>query len=95
MSFTNMLNALDEFEISTPPHWQAILLQFYPHFSISSAHVSLCDLSSHATNPRAPVMCLQIMGLILAYIALMCIILFAYILVWFLMAVLRLLITFL
>jgi hypothetical protein len=40
-------------------------------------------------------MCLQIMGLILAYIALTCIIIFAHVLVWFLMAVLRLLITFL
>jgi len=52
-------------------------------------------LVSHATYPRAPSMCLQIMGLILAYIALTCIILFAHALVWFLMAVPRLLITFL
>jgi hypothetical protein len=47
---------------------------------------------SHTTYPRAPIMCLQIMGLILAYVALMCIILFAHALVWFLMAVLWLLI---
>jgi hypothetical protein len=40
-------------------------------------------------------MCLQIMGLILAYIALTCIILFAHALVWFLTAVPWLLITFL
>jgi len=32
-------------------------------------------------------MCLQITGLILAYVALTCIILFAYALVWFLTAV--------
>jgi hypothetical protein len=40
-------------------------------------------------------MCLQVTGLILAYIALTCIILFAHALVWFLTAVPRLLITFL
>jgi len=40
-------------------------------------------------------MCLQIMGLFLAYVTLMCIILFAHALIWFLIAVLRLLITFL
>jgi hypothetical protein len=40
-------------------------------------------------------MCLQVMGLILAYVALTCIILFAHALVWFLMAVLWLFITFL
>jgi len=39
-------------------------------------------------------MCLQIMELILAYVALTCIILFAHALVWFLMAVPWLLITF-
>jgi len=52
-------------------------------------------LSSHATYPCAPIMCLQITGLILAYVALICIILFAHALVWFLMAMLQLLITFL
>jgi hypothetical protein len=52
-------------------------------------------LSSHATYPHAPIMCLQIMGLILAYVTLTCIILFAHALVWFLTAVLQLLITFL
>jgi hypothetical protein len=38
-------------------------------------------LVPHATYPRAPSMHLQIMGLILAYIALTCIILFAHALV--------------
>jgi hypothetical protein len=45
--------------------------------------------------PRAPNMCLQITELILAYITLTCIILIAYALVWFLTAVLRILIMFL
>ena len=40
-------------------------------------------------------MCLQITGLILAYVALTCIILFVHALVWFLTAVPQLLITFL
>jgi hypothetical protein len=71
------------------------MLRFYPHFSIFFTHVTSRDLSSHATKPRAPVMCLQITGLILAYIALTCIILFAHVLVWFLTAVPWLLITFL
>ena len=71
------------------------MLRFYPHFSTFSTHVTSRAPSSHATNPRAPIMCLQITGLILAYVALTCIILFAHALVWFLTAVLRLLITFL
>ena len=57
--------------------------------------MTLRALSSHAIYPRAPIMCLQITGLILAYVALTCIILFAHVLVWFLMAVPRLPITFL
>jgi hypothetical protein len=40
-------------------------------------------------------MCLQITGLILAYVTLTCIVLFTYALVWFLMAMPQLLITFL
>jgi hypothetical protein len=71
------------------------MLQFYPHFSTFLTHVTSHALSSHVTYPCAPSMCLQITGLILAYVALMCIILFAHVLVWFLMAVLQLLITFL
>jgi hypothetical protein len=74
---------------------RGLVLQFYPHFSTFLTHVTSCALSSHATYPRAPVMCLQIMGLILAYIALTCIILLAHVLIWFLTAVLQLLITFL
>jgi len=72
-----------------------MLLQFYPHFSISLTYVPSRALSSHAIDPHVAVMCLQITGLILAYIALICIILFAHALVWFLMAVPWLLITFL
>jgi hypothetical protein len=71
------------------------VLQFYPHFSTFLTHVTSRAISSHATYPHAPVMCLQITGLIFAYVALTCIIVFAHIPVWFLMAVPRLLITFL
>jgi hypothetical protein len=71
------------------------MLRFYPHFSTFLTHITSCAISSHTTYPRASSMCLQIMGLILAYIALTCIILFAHVLVWFLTAVLWLLITFL
>ena len=71
------------------------MLQFYPHFSTFSTHVTSRALSFPRHSPRAPSMCLQITGLILAYIALTCIILFAHALIWFLTAVLRLLITFL
>jgi hypothetical protein len=66
------------------------MLQFYPHFSTFLTHVTLRAFSLHLPN-----MCLQVTGLILAYIALTCIILFIHILVWFLMAVPWLLITFL
>ena len=66
-----------------------------PPFFHFLAHVTLCALSSHATYPYAPVMRLQIMGLILTYIALTCIILFTHALVWFLMAMLWLPIMFL
>jgi hypothetical protein len=52
-------------------------------------------LVSHATYPCAPSMCLQITKLILAYVALTCITLFAHALVWLLTAVPQLLITFL
>jgi hypothetical protein len=38
-------------------------------------------LSFYATYSHAPVMCLQIIGLILAYIALTCMILFAHVLI--------------
>jgi hypothetical protein len=71
------------------------MLQFYPHFSLFSLTWLHVPLVSHATYPRAPSMCLQITGLILTYVALMCFILFAHALVWFLMAVPRLLIMFL
>ena len=71
------------------------MLRFYPHFSTFLTHVTSRALSSHATYPCAPIMCLQIMGFIFTYIALTCIILFAHVLVWFLTAVPRLLITFL
>jgi hypothetical protein len=71
------------------------MLQFYPHFSTFLTHVTLCALSFPCHLPCAPSMCLQIMGFIFAYVALMCIILFAHALVWFLTAVPRLLITFL
>ena len=71
------------------------MLRFYPHFSTFLTHMTSYALSSHATYPRAPIMCLQITGLILAYIALTCIVLFAHVLVWFLTAVPRLLIMFL
>ena len=81
--------------LSSMPFASAMMLQFYPHFSISLAHVPSCALSSHAIDPHAPIMCLQITGLILAYITLTCIILFAHAIVWFLIAVLQLLITFL
>jgi hypothetical protein len=66
-----------------------------PHFFTFLTHVTSHALSFPHHLPRAPSMCLQITGLILAYVALTCIILFAHALVWFLMAVLRLLITFL
>ena len=68
------------------------LLRFYPHFSTFLTHVT----SRAFSLPRhLPNMCLQVTGLILAYIALTCIILFVHVLVWFLTAVPRLLITFL
>jgi hypothetical protein len=65
-----------------------------PFFHFLHSCVLMCP-SSHAIKPRAPVMCLQITGLILTYVALMCIILFTHALVWFLMAVPQLLIMFL
>ena len=66
-----------------------------PPFFQFLTHMTPCALSSHIIYSHAPTMCLQIMGLILAYITLMCIIPFAHALVWFLMAVPRLLIMFL
>jgi len=71
------------------------VLRFYPHFSTFLTHETSRALSFPCHLPRAPSMCLQITGLILAYVALTCIILFAHALVWFLTAVPRLLITFL
>jgi hypothetical protein len=71
------------------------MLRFYPHFSTSLTHMTSCALSFPRHLPRAPSMCLQITGLILAYVALTCIILFTHALVWFLTAVPWLLITFL
>jgi hypothetical protein len=71
------------------------VLRFYPHFSTFLTHVTSRALSFPRHLPCAPSMCLQIMGFILAYVALTCIILFAHALVWFLMAVPRLLIMFL
>ena len=71
------------------------MLRFYPHFSTFLTHVTSRALSFPRHLPSAPSMCLQITELILTYIALMCIILFAHALVWFLTAMLRLLITFL
>jgi hypothetical protein len=71
------------------------LLRFYPHFSTFLTHVTSRAFSFPHHLPHAPSMCLQITGLILAYVALTCIILFAHVLVWFLTAVPRLLITFL
>jgi hypothetical protein len=65
-----------------------------PIFPFFLTHVTSYALSFPRHLPCAPSMCLQITGLILAYVALTCIILFAHALVWFLMAVLRLLITF-
>jgi len=66
-----------------------------PPFFHFLAHVTSYALSSHATYPNAPIMCLQITELILTYVALICIVLFAHVFIWLLMAVLRLLITFL
>jgi hypothetical protein len=66
-----------------------------PHFSTFLTHITLHALCSHTTYPHASIMCLQITELILAYITLTCIILFAHVLIWFLTAVLQLLITFL
>jgi hypothetical protein len=71
------------------------MLRFYPHFSTFLTHVTSRALSFPRHLPRAPSECLQIMGFILAYVALTCIILFAHALVWFLIAVPRLLIMFL
>jgi hypothetical protein len=71
------------------------MLRFYPHFSTFLTHVTSRALSFSHHLSRAPSMCLQITGLIFAYVALTCIILFAHVLVWFLTAVPRLLITFL
>ena len=68
------------------------MLRFYPHFSTFLTHVTSRAISFSCHLPN---MCLQVMGFILAYIALTCIILFAHILVWFLTVVPRLLITFL
>jgi hypothetical protein len=70
------------------------MLRFYPHFSTFLTHVTSRAISSSRHLPRAPGMCLQITGFILAYVALTCIILFTHILIWFLTAVPRLLITF-
>jgi hypothetical protein len=74
---------------------EGVMLRFYPHFSTFSTHVTARAFSFPRHLPRAPSMCLQITGFIFAYVALTCIILFAHILIWFLMAVPRLLITFL
>ena len=74
---------------------EGVMLRFYPHFSTFLTHMTSHALSFPCHLPRAPSMCLQITGLILAYVALTCIILFAHALVWFLTAVPRLLITFL
>jgi hypothetical protein len=74
---------------------EGVMLRFYPHFSTFLTHVTSRAFSFPHHLPHAPSMCLQIMGLILAYIALTCIILFAHVLVWFLMAMPQLLITFL
>jgi hypothetical protein len=71
------------------------MLRFYPHFSTFLTHVTSHALSFPRHLPRASNMCLQITGLILAYIALTCTILFVHVLIWFLTAVPRLLITFL
>jgi len=84
----------------SPPRWHAsnnlhCVLRFYPHFSTFLTHVTSRALSFPRHLPRAPSMCLQITGFIFAYIALTCIILFAHVLIWFLTAVPRLLITFL
>jgi hypothetical protein len=66
-----------------------------PIFPPFLTHVASRAISSPCHLPRAPSMCLQITGFILAYVALTCIILFAHTLIWFLTAVPRLLITFL
>jgi hypothetical protein len=66
-----------------------------PIFPLFLTHVTSRALSFARHLPRAPNMCLQITGLILAYVTLTCIILFAHAPVWFLTAVPWLLITFL
>jgi len=66
-----------------------------PIFPLFLTHVTSHALSFPCRLPRAPSMCLQVTGFIFTYVALMCIILFAHALVWFLMAVPWLLITFL
>jgi hypothetical protein len=86
---------LPEKELTNAKELLDKLLRFYPHFSTFLTHVTSRALSFPRHLPRAPSMCLQIMGFIFAYVALTCIILFAHILIWFLTAVPRLLITFL
>ena len=82
--------------VGNDKEWSTLLvLRFYPHFSTFLTHMTPHAPSFSRHLSRTPSMCLQITGFIFAYVALTCIILFAHALVWFLIAVPRLLIMFL